>query len=84
MSNPNIPQNGSCSQISLEIADSYFFPEQYHTERATTKMARRICANCVELEKCQDYALENDFEYGILAGMTPRERHDIKYGGSAA
>lgn len=82
MTNFNKPQNGSCSQIPYETSDAYFFPRSYSSAKA--KMARKICESCVELNECQTYALENDLPYGILAGMSPKERNDIKYGGSAA
>lgn len=38
--------------------------------------ARRICAQCVVLDDCREYALRVQPEYGFWAGMTVDERRE--------
>lgn len=48
-----------------------FFPEQakhFRTEQLRT--ARSICHVCPVIDDCRQYALHNDEQYGIWAGMT--------------
>jgi WhiB family redox-sensing transcriptional regulator len=63
-----------CAQTDPEV----FFPEpgQYNL----TKMAKKICSTCVELDDCLIDALTNTSPYGIQAGLTARERSELRNG----
>lgn len=36
--------------------------------------AKNICASCPSRQKCLDFAISEDVEFGIFGGMTPAER----------
>lgn len=39
--------------------------------------AIRVCSNCVVIEECLEYALENKEEHGVWGGTSERERRRI-------
>lgn len=63
-----------CAQTDPEV----FFPEpgQYNL----TRIAKKICSTCVELEDCFIDAITNTSPYGIQAGLTAQERQDLRNG----
>lgn len=65
---------GSCSQTDPEI----FFPEPGRID--LVKLAKKVCANCVELEPCREDALTNTEQFGIRGGLTPKERKELRNG----
>jgi len=36
--------------------------------------AKAICATCPVIDKCRDFAINDNIEFGIYGGMTPDER----------
>lgn len=72
----------SCRQMPVETAREYFFEEGH--ESAKTKLAQRICGNCVELRTCRDYALDNHETFGVWGGLTPNDRWRIWMTGDAS
>lgn len=59
-----------CSQTDPEA----FFPEK----GGSTRDVKRICADCDVRDKCLDYALGNDEQFGIWGGLSERERRKLK------
>jgi WhiB family redox-sensing transcriptional regulator len=57
---------GVCSQVDPEL----FFP----AKGDPTRPAKSICAGCPIRQRCLDYALDNEIQWGIWGGMTLRER----------
>lgn len=53
-----------------------FFPSHGDYERA-----RKVCADCPVTSECLAYAHSFDFDnYGMFGGLTPDERHALRYG----
>lgn len=55
-----------------------FYPPM-HTERKHERLhrerqAKALCAICVVRDKCLDYAITNEENYGIWGGMNEEER----------
>ena len=68
-------EGASCSQSDPEV----FFPDVGRVD--LTRLAKKICRNCVELEPCTIDAIENNYDqYGIQAGLTGRERARLRNG----
>ncbi|MDB5163273.1 MAG: Transcription factor WhiB [Candidatus Saccharibacteria bacterium] len=65
-----------CGQTSPEA----FFPEKGTSNRD----AKKICGQCEVARECLDYALENDERFGVLGGMSERERRKLKGLGAQA
>ncbi len=80
--------NGPSSEVSLTLlakrdwrqwaaclgADpGLFFP---HRGRGLVRPALKVCARCVVIEECLDYALEigTSADFGIWGGTTPTQR----------
>lgn len=42
------------------------------------KVAKSICADCLHLEPCRDFAVENNIKYGVWGGTTERERRVLR------
>lgn len=59
-----------CAQTDPEA----FFPEK----GGSTREAKKICSGCDVKAECLDYALENDFRFGIWGGLSERERRKLK------
>lgn len=47
-----------------------FFPDKGESAKA----ARKVCGSCEVQAECLEYALKNDYRYGIYGGASPRER----------
>ena len=53
-----------------------FFPSHGDYEKART-----ICSTCLVKNDCLEYAHSFDFDnYGMFGGLTPDERHVLRYG----
>ena len=51
-----------------------FFPET----GGSVREAKRVCAGCPVRGDCLEYALDRgDIAYGVLGGLTPRERREL-------
>ena len=59
-----------CAQTDPEA----FFPEK----GGSTREAKRICQACAVRDECLEYALLNDERFGILGGLSERERRRLK------
>lgn len=56
-----------------------FYPEMGVKGAAKqVKEMKMFCRECPVILDCLDYALENDEQFGIWGGMTPKERSKIK------
>jgi len=63
-------QRGKCREYPSEV----FFP----ITGADTIIAQRICAECVVVSECLEYALDNHIEHGVWGGMSERERRGLQ------
>lgn len=59
-----------CSVISLAEADKLFFSES----PKRIALAKAMCAECPITNKCLQFALDEEIEFGIFGGTTPQER----------
>jgi WhiB family redox-sensing transcriptional regulator len=59
-----------CSEVDFDT----FFPEK----GGSTKEAKRICAECVVIDQCRNFAIANDQRYGIWGGLAESERFEIR------
>lgn len=40
--------------------------------------AKKVCARCVVIAQCLDYAIETNQEYGVWGGLDPVERRKVR------
>lgn len=59
-----------CRETDPEI----FFPEK----GGSTKSAKAVCLNCPSRSSCLAWALEGDERFGVLGGLSERERRALK------
>lgn len=59
-----------CASLSLAESDKLFFSES----PKRIEMAKALCAQCPATQRCLEYALENEIEFGIFGATTPLER----------
>ena len=59
-----------CSTISLAEADKLFFSES----PKRIALAKSMCAQCPITNRCLEFALSEEIEFGIFGGTTPQER----------
>jgi hypothetical protein len=62
-------EQGKCRELDPKEAEKIFFIEPGGTADA----ARAVCNQCVILEDCRDWAVENWDDFGIVAGLSVRE-----------
>lgn len=60
--------NANCKGLS----DLFFFERGANAKKIQT--AKGVCGACKVRQDCLDFAIENNFEYGIWGGKTPKER----------
>lgn len=66
----NWKQRARCRDLDTNI----FYPE----DGLGVESAKAICANCVVITDCLEYALANREEYGVWGGQSERERRRIR------
>lgn len=59
-----------CAQTDPEA----FFPER----GVSTSEAKKVCMTCDVRSECLEDALKNDVRFGVLGGLTDRERRKLK------
>jgi WhiB family redox-sensing transcriptional regulator len=59
-----------CAQTDPEL----FFPEK----GGTTAPAKRVCRACPVRPECLEWALDADERFGVLGGLSPRERRRLR------
>ena len=68
-------KNGLCHRTGLEL----FFPDDKEDARHKTPKAKAICATpCPVKDKCLQYALETNSQYGVWGGTTRTDRKRIQ------
>ena len=58
----------------LGVDPDLFFPER----GASTREAKEVCRGCVVRESCLEFAITNGEKFGILGGLSERERRRIR------
>lgn len=61
---------GTCTQMNGDL----WFPEP----GADASLAKELCAECPVLTQCREYALRSEDEYGVMGGLTARQRRDMR------
>lgn len=68
--------------LCREIGTEQFFLEENEDGRPTSTdnytMAKRICKMCAHQNQCLQWALDNDEQYGIWGGTTPKQRRELR------
>lgn len=59
-----------CIKIGYKEADKLFFSES----PKRIAIAKAMCAECPIAQKCLNFALDQEIEFGIFGGTTPQER----------
>lgn len=62
-----------CASLPLSESDKLFFSES----PKRIAQAKALCASCPATQRCLDYALENEIEFGIFGAATPQERKEM-------
>lgn len=58
-----------------EVEDKdLFFPDNRKQEAERLPQLKAICASCINVKECLEYALEKQILYGIWGGLSPAER----------
>lgn len=65
-------QDALCAQTDPEL----FFPDKI--ENQYSHLAKQICVKCPVRIECLTWALQNEEDFGIWGGFSPKERNDIK------
>jgi len=65
-------EHAACAGVDVAL----FFPEE--GENPTQALA--VCAACPVRDHCLREALERDERHGVWGGLTPRQRHRLRYG----
>lgn len=68
----------SCKGVDVSI----FVPQEGRggptTGRSVYAKARKFCSNCKVQSHCLFFAIENNMEFGMFGGLTPRERRKLR------
>lgn len=69
-------ESAACKGIDPNV----FVPHEKSglTGRSTYAVARTFCAQCTVVEECLMFAVENNIEFGMFGGTTPRDRRVVK------
>lgn len=66
---PEFPQDAHCKSYDPDI----FFPNDGKGVIA----AQNICAKCIVVNECLEYALNNHIDHGVWGGKSEKERRLI-------
>lgn len=66
----NWRDDGLCAQTDPEA----FFPNKGES----VAPAKAICARCPVIDRCLEYALDNDERFGVWGGTSERERRRLR------
>ena len=69
--NPDWRSEALCAEVAGDII---WFPPK----GASVTAARTICGQCAVQTECLTDALQDDRQHGVRAGMTERERRQMK------
>lgn len=67
------PENWRESANCRDSDPDMFFP----SEVSGVNAAKAICAACVSIDSCLDYALDNNILHGVWGGTSERQRRKI-------
>lgn len=67
---------GACREVGV---DTFFNPENERgrAKRLREAAAKAVCAECVVVQKCLDWALSVREPYGVWGGTSPADREAI-------
>jgi WhiB family redox-sensing transcriptional regulator len=61
-------KNAACQGADPEI---FFAESGWHTANAK---AQQYCRNCTVYKQCMKFAIDNEIDYGIWGGLSPKQR----------
>ncbi|MFD6356682.1 WhiB family transcriptional regulator [Nocardia tengchongensis] len=61
---------GLCAQTAPDA----FYPDKGES----TEPAKQICQRCAVTRECLNYALDNEEQFGVWGGTSPRERRMMR------
>jgi WhiB family redox-sensing transcriptional regulator len=64
-------QDAACQDFVLK---ELFFPETVRQEIDTLPLIKKICDPCVERQRCLQYSLDHEIEFGFWGGLSPAQR----------
>lgn len=68
--NPNWKDQANCKGLN---------PDLFHVGRGeSTKEAIAVCAGCIVIEQCLEYAMANSIKVGIWGGKSERQRRMLR------
>ena len=70
------PEPWMADALCAQTDPDAFFPEL----GASSKPAKKLCAECTVREQCLAYALKNDEQFGVWGGLSVAERNALKVG----
>lgn len=71
---PDFPQ-AKCATIDDK---DFFFPKSGKQEAERLPQLRTICASCIHIKECLEYATEKQIDYGFWGGKSANERYKAR------
>ncbi|MCJ0868062.1 WhiB family transcriptional regulator [Streptomyces sp. AP-93] len=68
---------GSAAACAGSVLSLFFSSGTSGMEKLATLRAKDICEGCPVRQKCLDWALDLEIEYGVYGGLDPRERERL-------
>ena len=65
-------KNGACAGLDPAL----FYPERGDFEGV--EAAKAVCASCVVLEPCAEYAVRENIRIGVIGGLSEKQRRTIR------
>ena len=72
----DLPRFAEAKCAEIEDKD-FFFPDNRTQEAERLHQLKAICASCIHIKECLEYALEKQITYGIWGGSSPAERDAV-------
>jgi WhiB family redox-sensing transcriptional regulator len=71
--------NAACRGMDPDL---FFHPdnERGNARRRRVRAAKRICDACVVIDACRAFAVRTRQPFGVWAGISEDERHDVRIG----
>jgi WhiB family redox-sensing transcriptional regulator len=67
-------EQASCQYVDPEL----FYQDDGQLSQRKAEAAVKVCRHCPVIMDCLRWAFRTDDQFGVLGGMTPRERRRLK------
>lgn len=64
----------SCQYVDPEL----FYQDDGQLSQRKAEAAVKVCRHCPVIKECLQWAFRVDDQFGVLGGMTPRDRRRLK------